>query len=111
MSRSIEEFLGREPGIPASPAQNPYREGQCAERDLGHAGRKEKTGNSAESLLKPKRRRKAVWVKEVLEFRESGLTAEEYATKKGIKLKTLKYWIRVLRNGSEAMPKRDSLGV
>jgi hypothetical protein len=65
----------------------------------------ENTGNSAESLLKRKRRRKAVWAKEVLKFRKSGLTAEEYATKKSLKLKTPKYWVRVLGNSGEAMPK------
>jgi hypothetical protein len=65
----------------------------------------EKTGNSTESLFRQRRRPRAAWVKEVEAFRESGLTAEEYAAKKDIEIRTLKSWIRVLRSGVEAATK------
>jgi hypothetical protein len=65
----------------------------------------EKTGNSAESLLGQERRPRAAWVKEVRDFRESGLTAVEYAAKRAIEIRTLKSWIRALRNGVEAVSK------
>jgi len=65
----------------------------------------EKTGNSEESLFRQKRRPRAAWVKEVGEFRDSGLTAEEYAAKKAIEIRSLKSWIRALRSGADAATK------
>jgi hypothetical protein len=55
-----------------------------------------------------KRRRwpRAVWIKRVRDFRDSGLSAEEFAAKKSIELRTLKSWIRVLQTEGDALPKR-----
>ena len=66
----------------------------------------EKTGNLAEPLsTKRSRRPRAAWLKEVRGLRDSGLSPEEYATKKGLVLSTLKYWKKVLRNDVEARTK------
>ena len=65
----------------------------------------EKTGNSTAPSAKRRRRPRAAWIKEVRSFRESGLSAEEYAAKKGMVLSTLKFWMRVLRNEVEARTK------
>jgi hypothetical protein len=65
----------------------------------------EKTGDSAASSSKRKRRPRAAWTKEVRSLRDSGLSPEEYAAKKGIVLSTLKFWIRVLRKEVEARTK------
>lgn len=54
---------------------------------------------------KRKRRPRAAWLKEVRSLRDSGLSPEEYATKNGLVLSTLKYWMRVLRNDLEARTK------
>lgn len=72
---------------------------------MGHAGRMEKTGDSAASSSKRKRRPRAAWVKEVRSLRDSDLSPEEYAAKRGIVLSTLKFWMRVLRNEVEARTK------
>ena len=58
----------------------------------------EKTENSATPSTKRRRRPRAAWIKEVRSLRDSGLSPEEYAAKKGIVLSTLKFWMRVLRN-------------
>jgi hypothetical protein len=62
----------------------------------------EKNGSLAASSSKRRRRPRAAWLKEVRSLRESGLSPEEYAAKKGIVLSTLKFWMRVLRNDAEA---------
>jgi transposase-like protein len=64
----------------------------------------ERTGNAAKPSIKRKRWPREVWAKRVRDFRDSGLSPEEYAAKKSIELRTLKSWIRVLRNHGEAKP-------
>lgn len=56
----------------------------------------EKSRDSDEALFRRKRRRfpRAVWVKEIKAFRESGLSAEEYAGQRGINVLTFKRWVR-----------------
>ena len=54
---------------------------------------------------KQKRRSRGEWLEEVRRLRDSGLSPEEYATKKGLVLSTLKYWMRLLRNDVEARAK------
>ena len=65
----------------------------------------EKNGSSVAPSSKQKRRPRGEWLKEVRSFRDSGLSPEEYATKKGLVLSTLKYWMRGLRNDVEARTK------
>ena len=65
----------------------------------------EKTGNLAAPSSKRKRRPRAAWLKEVRSLRDSGLSPEEYATKKGLVLSTLKYWMRFMRSDVEARTK------
>jgi hypothetical protein len=65
----------------------------------------EKTENSASPSTKRRRRPRAAWIKEVRSLRDSGLSPEEYAAKKGMVLSTLKFWMRVLKNGVEARTK------
>jgi hypothetical protein len=65
----------------------------------------ETTGNFAAPSPKKTRRPRGEWLKEVRSLRDSGLSPEEYATKKGLVLSTLKYWMRVLRNDLEARTK------
>jgi hypothetical protein len=50
------------------------------------------------ALFRRKRRRfpRAVWAKEVKAFRDSGLSAEEYAGQRGINLLTFQRWVRRL---------------
>ena len=54
---------------------------------------------------KQKRRPRGEWLKEVRSLRDSGLSPEDYATKKSLVLSTLKYWMRLLRNDVEARTK------
>ena len=54
---------------------------------------------------KRSQRPRAAWLKEVRSLRDSGLSPEEYATKNGLVLSTLKYWMRVLRNDLDAKTK------
>jgi hypothetical protein len=56
----------------------------------------EKSGLPDESVFHRKHARlpRAVWVKEIKAFRDSGLSREEYAAKRGIHIVTLKRWIR-----------------
>ena len=54
---------------------------------------------------KRSRRPRAAWLKEVRSLRDSGLSPEEYAAKKGLVLSTLKFWMRVLRSDVEARSK------
>ena len=61
----------------------------------------EKTGDSAALLSRQRRQPRAAWVKLVRSLADSGLTPEEFAAKKGIELKRLKFWMRVLRNDVE----------
>ena len=65
----------------------------------------EKTGNLAAPSSKRKRRPRAAWLKEVRSLRDSGLSPEEYAAKKGLVLSTLKFWMRILRSDVEARTK------
>lgn len=65
----------------------------------------EKNGSLAAPSSKQRRRSRGEWLKEVRSVRDSGLSPEEYATKKGLVLSTLKYWMRVLRNDVEARAK------
>ena len=65
----------------------------------------ETTGNSAAPSPKKTRRPRGEWLKEVRSLRDSGLSPEEYATKKGLVLSTLKYWKKVLRSDVEARTK------
>ena len=65
----------------------------------------EKNGSSAAPSSKRKRRPRAAWLKEVWSLRDSGLSPEEYAAKKGLVLSTLKFWMRVLRSDVEARTK------
>ena len=65
----------------------------------------EKNGSSAAPSSKRKRRPRAAWLKEVRSLRDSGLSPEEYATKKGLVLSTLKHWMRFLRDDVEARTK------
>jgi hypothetical protein len=65
----------------------------------------ETTGNFAAPSPKKTRRPRAAWLKEVRSLRDSGLSPEEYATKKGLVLSTLKYWKKVLRSDVEARTK------
>ena len=65
----------------------------------------ETTGNFAAPSSQRKRRPRTAWLKEVRSLLDSGLSAEEYATKKGLVLSTLKYWMRLLRNDLEARTK------
>lgn len=61
----------------------------------------EKTGNPNELLFRRKRRRwpREVWVNEVKAFADSGLSPEEYAAKRGVRVESLKRWLRVLGAG------------
>ena len=65
----------------------------------------EKNGSLAAPSSKKKRRPRGEWLKEVRSLRDSGLSTEEYATKKGLVLSTLKYWKKVLRSDVEARTK------
>jgi hypothetical protein len=65
----------------------------------------EKNGSLAAPWSKRKRRPRGEWLKEVRSFRDSGLSPEVYATKKGLVLSTLKYWMRVLRSDLETRAK------
>jgi hypothetical protein len=51
-----------------------------------------------ESLFRGRRKRRsrAVWAREVKAFRDSGLSPEEYAAKRGLHIATLKKWVRIL---------------
>jgi hypothetical protein len=65
----------------------------------------EKNGSSAAPTSKRKRRPRAAWLKEIRSLRDSGLSLEDYAAKKGLVLSTLKFWKRVLRNDVESRTK------
>ena len=65
----------------------------------------EKNGSLAAPSSKQKRRPRGEWLKEVRSLRDSGLSPEDYATKKSLVLSTLKYWMRLLRNDVEARTK------
>jgi hypothetical protein len=65
----------------------------------------EKNGSSAAPSSKRKRRPRSAWLKEVRSLRDSGLSPEDYAAKKGLVLSTLKFWMRVLRSDLEARTK------
>lgn len=68
----------------------------------------EKIGSLAAPSSKRKRRPRAEWLKEVRSLRDSGLSPEEYAAKKGLVLSTLKYWMQVLRDDVEGRTKRGA---
>ena len=65
----------------------------------------EKNGSVAAQTSKRKRRPRREWLKEVRSLRDSGLSPEEYATKKGLVLSTLKYWMQALRSELEVRAK------
>jgi hypothetical protein len=65
----------------------------------------EKNGSLAAPSSKRKRRPRSAWLKEIRSLRDSGLSLEDYAAKKGIVLSTLKFWKRVLRNDVESRTK------
>ena len=65
----------------------------------------EKNGSLAAPTSKRRRRPRGEWLKEVRSLRDSGLGPEEYATKKGLVLSTLKYWIQALRSELEVRAK------
>jgi hypothetical protein len=65
----------------------------------------EKNGSSVAPSSKRKRRPRAAWLKEVRSLRDSGLSLEEYAAKRGLVPSTLKFWTRVLRSDAEARTK------
>jgi hypothetical protein len=67
----------------------------------------EKTGNLAAPSSKRSRRPRAEWLKEVRSLRDSGLSPEEYAAKKGLVLSTLKFWMRIFQNDVEARTKSE----
>lgn len=58
----------------------------------------DKGASLEESAPRRKRRRwpREVWVKEVKAFRDGGLSPEDYAAKRGIRVLTLKRWVRIL---------------
>jgi hypothetical protein len=65
----------------------------------------EKNGSLAAPTSKRRRRPRGEWLKEVRSLRDSGLSPEEYATKKGLVLSTLKYWMQALRSELEVRAK------
>jgi hypothetical protein len=65
----------------------------------------EKNGSLAAPTSKRRRRPRGEWLKEVLSLRDSGLSPEEYARKKGLVLSTLKYWMQALRSELEVRAK------
>lgn len=58
----------------------------------------DKGASLEESAPRRKRRRwpREVWVREVKAFRDGGLSPEAYAAKRGIRVLTLKRWVRIL---------------
>jgi transposase-like protein len=74
---------------------------------LWHVGGMEKTASGTQASSERRRWPRAVWIKRVRDFRDSGLSAEEYAARKSVELRTLKSWLRVLRKEGEALPRRD----
>jgi hypothetical protein len=58
----------------------------------------EKNGDSTKPLAKRKQRPREAWLKDVCSLRDSGLSPEEYAKKKGLDPGRLKFWMRVLGN-------------
>ena len=65
----------------------------------------EKNGSLAAPTSKRRRRPRGEWLKEVRSLRDSGMSPEEYATKKGLVLSTLKYWMQALRSELEVRAK------
>ena len=65
----------------------------------------EKNGSLAAPTSKRRRRPRGEWLKEVRSLRDSGLSPEEYATKKGLVLSTLKHWMQALRGELEVRAK------
>lgn len=61
----------------------------------------EKNGSLATPTSKRRRRPRREWLKEVRRLRDSGLSPEVYATKKGLVLSTLKHWMQALRSEPE----------
>ena len=74
-----------------------------------HAGGMEKSGNFERALFQRRRKRwpLEIWVKEIKAFRDSGLTSEEYAAKRGIHIVTLRRWVRRLADEGEAKRKSE----
>jgi len=65
----------------------------------------DKGASLEESAPRRKRRRwpREVWVREVKAFRDGGLSPEEYAAKRGIRVLTLKRWVRILGGEGKAV--------
>lgn len=70
----------------------------------------EKSGSPSEVLFRRKRRRwpREVWVREVKAFADSGLSPEEYAAKRGVRVEALRRWLRVLGNDLGAAARTHS---
>lgn len=68
----------------------------------------DKGASLEESAPRRKRRRwpREVWVREVKAFRDGGLSAEEYAAKRGIRVLTLKRWVAILGDERKAVGPR-----
>lgn len=67
-------------------------------REIVHVGGMEKSGNPGQALFRRKRGRwpREVWVNEVKVFADSGLNPEEFAAKRGVRVESLRRWLRVL---------------
>jgi len=65
----------------------------------------EKTTGLGPLPSKQRRRARSEWAKDVRSLRDSGLSAEEYAAKKGIAPRRLRFWMRTLRSEAEAKPR------
>jgi hypothetical protein len=65
----------------------------------------DKGASLEESAPRRKRRRwpREVWVREVKAFRDGGLSPEDYAAKRGLRVPTLKRWVRILGNEGKAV--------
>ena len=58
----------------------------------------EKIGDSTTPSPKRRQRPRAAWIKDVRSLRDSGLSPEEYAKKKGLDPGRLRFWMRFLGN-------------
>jgi transposase-like protein len=76
--------------------------------DFVHSVGMNKTGIADGTPYRRRRRPRAAWAKEVRAFRESGLSLDEYATKRGLHVATLARWVRILRSEVEASPASET---
>jgi transposase-like protein len=68
----------------------------------------DKTGIADGTPYRRKRRPRAAWAKEVRAFRESDLSLDEYATRRGLHVATLSRWVRILRGEVGARPASET---